>query len=97
MGTPEQAPSRREPSSNSAVMDYYDGNTVTALCGTTPSTSRMGDNMYGTTYGPSTPGALNVTSAQTYGTICGPSSATINDARAAHPRVQLDNQWPTRR
>ncbi len=60
-------------------MDYYDGNTVTGLWNYAQHFA-LSDNMYGTTYGPSTPGALNVTSAQTYGTICGPSFATINDS-----------------
>ena len=53
----------------------------------------MADNFYGTTYGPSTPGALNVTSAQTYGAICGPASATINDSRL-HPPAGI-RQPPT--
>ena len=69
---------------NDAVMDYYDGNTVTALWNYAQHFS-MSDNAYGTTYGPSTPGALNVTSAQTYGSLCGPSSATINDAPCVAP------------
>ncbi|MGA8016364.1 MAG: alkaline phosphatase family protein [Candidatus Dormiibacterota bacterium] len=71
-------------SSNYAVMDYYDGNTVTALWNYAQSFS-MSENAYGTTYGPSTPGALNVTSAQTYGATCGPPSATINDSACAAP------------
>jgi phospholipase C len=70
--------------SNYAVMDYYDGNTVTGLWNYAQNFS-MSDNMYGTTYGPSTPGALNVTSAQTYGALCGPASATIKDAPCAAP------------
>ena len=45
----------------------------------------MSDNSYGTTYGPSTPGAMNVTAAQTYGAICGPTSATINDPTCPAP------------
>jgi phospholipase C len=69
---------------NAAVMDYYDGNTVTALWNYAQHFS-MSDNAYGTTYGPSTPGALNVTSAQTYGAICGPSSATIDDSPCPAP------------
>ena len=71
-------------STNNAVMDYYDGNTVTALWNYAQHFS-MSDNAYGTGYGPSTPGAFNVTSAQTYGTLCGPSSATINDSPCAAP------------
>jgi phospholipase C len=67
-GVPETVPAGT-PAANKAVMDYYDGNTVTALWNYAQHFS-MSDNMYGTTYGPSTPGALNVTSAQTYGAIC---------------------------
>ncbi|MGH2718670.1 MAG: alkaline phosphatase family protein, partial [Actinomycetota bacterium] len=65
-------------------MDYYDGNTVTGLWNYAQNFS-MSDNAYGTTYGPSTPGALNVTAAQTYGSTCGPTSATINDSPCAAP------------
>jgi phospholipase C len=71
-------------SSNYAVMDYYDGNTVTAMWNYAQHFA-MSDNSYGTTYGPSTPGALNVTAANTYGAICGPSSATINDSACSAP------------
>ncbi|HET9169725.1 MAG TPA: alkaline phosphatase family protein, partial [Actinospica sp.] len=48
------------------VMDYYDGNTVTALWNYAQNYS-MSDNSYDTTYGPSTPGAINLVSGQTYG------------------------------
>jgi phospholipase C len=65
-------------------MDYYDGNTVTALWNLAQQYS-MSDNAYTTNFGPSTPGALNVTSAQTYGAICGPASATINDPTCTAP------------
>ena len=71
-------------SSNYAVMDYYDGNTVTGLWNYAQHFA-MSDNSYSTTYGPSTPGALNVTAAQTYGSTCGPTSATINDSACANP------------
>jgi phospholipase C len=81
-GTPEAVPANA--SSNYAVMDYYDGNTVTGLWNYAQHFA-MSDNMFGTTYGPSTPGALNVTSGQTYGAICGPTSATINDTPCASP------------
>src|SRR5215475_5991278 len=70
--------------SNDAVMDYYDGNTVTALWNLAQQYS-MSDNAYTTNFGPSTPGAFNVTSAQTYGAICGPASATINDPTCSAP------------
>lgn len=81
-GTPEPVPASS--STNYAVMDYYDGNTVTALWNYAQHYA-LSDNNYGTTFGPSTPGALNVTSAQTYGALCGPSFATINDAPCAAP------------
>jgi phospholipase C len=43
------------------VMDYYDGNTVTALWNYAQSYA-MSDNNYATNFGPSTPGALNLAS-----------------------------------
>ena len=42
-------------------MDYYDGNTVTALWNYAQHYA-MSDNYYDTTFGPSTPGALNLIS-----------------------------------
>ena len=50
------------------VMDYYDGNTVTALWNYAQYFA-MSDNSYSTTFGPSTPGALNLVSGQTWGAI----------------------------
>jgi phospholipase C len=43
------------------VMDYYDGNTVTALWNYAQNYT-MSDNNWDTTFGPSTPGALNLIS-----------------------------------
>jgi phospholipase C len=48
------------------VMGYYDGNTVTAYWNYAQHFA-MSDNSYNTTYGPSTPGALNLVSGQTHG------------------------------
>lgn len=50
----------------SIVMDYYDGNTVTALWNYAQNFA-MSDNSFGTTYGPSSPGAINLVSGQTHG------------------------------
>lgn len=50
------------------VMDYYDGNTVTALWNYAQNFA-MSDNSFSTTFGPSTPGALNLVSGQTHGAI----------------------------
>jgi phospholipase C len=49
------------------VMDYYDGNTVTAMWNYAQHYA-MSDNSYNTTFGPSTPGAINLVSGQTHGT-----------------------------
>ncbi|MGD0701956.1 MAG: alkaline phosphatase family protein [Trebonia sp.] len=48
------------------VMDYFDGNTVTALWNYAQYYS-MSDNDWDTSFGPSTPGAVNVTSGNTGG------------------------------
>jgi phospholipase C len=46
------------------VMDYYDGNTVTGLWNYAQNYA-MSENNWDTTFGPSTPGALNLISGQT--------------------------------
>ncbi|MEX3958540.1 phospholipase C [Trinickia sp. EG282A] len=51
---------------NGQVMGYYDGNTVTALWNYAQHYA-MSDNAYTSTYGPSTPGALEVIAGQTNG------------------------------
>ncbi len=48
------------------VMGYYDGNTVTALWNYAQYFA-LSDNSYGTNFGPSTDGALNLVSGQTNG------------------------------
>ena len=48
------------------VMGYYDGNTVAAMWNYAQHFA-MSDNAFGDTYGPSTPGMLNITSGQTNG------------------------------
>jgi phospholipase C len=50
----------------SIVMDYYDGNTVTALWNLAQNFS-LNDNSFSTQFGPSTVGALNLVSGQTHG------------------------------
>ncbi len=66
------------------VMDYYDGNTVTGMWNYAQHFA-MNDNSFGTTFGPSTPGAINLVSGQTHGTtdaIPGVTSngTVVNDA-----------------
>ena len=50
------------------VVDYFDGNTVTALWNYAQHFA-MSDNSYNTSFGPSTPGALNLISGQTHGVV----------------------------
>jgi phospholipase C len=49
-------------------MGYYDGNTTTAYWNYAQHFA-MSDNSFDTTFGPSTPGALNLISGQTGGVI----------------------------
>jgi len=58
---------------NGIVMDYYDGNTVTALWNYAQHYS-MNDNSFNTNFGPSTPGAINLISGDTGVAMCGPTS-----------------------
>jgi len=55
-------------STTGLVMGYYDGNTVTAMWNYAQHYA-MSDNSYGTNFGPSTDGAINVISGQTNGVI----------------------------
>ena len=50
------------------TMGYFDGNTVTGLWNYAQKYA-MSDNSYGTTFGPSTPGVLNLVSGQTNGVV----------------------------
>jgi phospholipase C len=58
------------------VMGYFDGNTVTALWNYAQHFA-INDNHYGTTFGPSTPGVLNLVSGTTYSAMPSASSAKI--------------------
>ncbi|HLI06421.1 MAG TPA: alkaline phosphatase family protein [Ktedonobacteraceae bacterium] len=60
------------------VMGYFDGNTVTALWNYAQNFA-MSDNSYGTTFGPSTPGALNLISGQTHGATPASVSGSIDN------------------
>jgi phospholipase C len=57
------------------TMGYFDGSTVTALWNYAQHYA-MSDNYFGTTFGPSTPGALNLVSGQTHGAT--PTKITDN-------------------
>ena len=70
VGTPGPPPHSGPPvvDTTGLVLGYYDGNTTTAVWNYAQYYA-MNDNSYGTTFGPSTPGALNVVSGQTDGVI----------------------------
>jgi phospholipase C len=55
-------------STTGLVMGYYDGNTVTALWNYAQHFA-MSDNSYSSTFGPSSPGAVNLISGQTNGAV----------------------------
>ncbi|HEY0247291.1 MAG TPA: alkaline phosphatase family protein [Gryllotalpicola sp.] len=67
------------------AMDYYDGNTVTAMWNYAQNYA-MSDNSWDGTYGPSTPGALDVISGQTHGVKSyDPTTGTVNPKQTATP------------
>jgi phospholipase C len=53
-----------QPCKASDVMNYYDGNTVTGMWNYAKHFA-MSDNFFGTTFGPSSPGAINLASGNT--------------------------------
>src|SRR5262249_49270273 len=77
------------------VMGYYDGNTVTALWNYAQHFA-MSDNSFGTTFGPSTPGALNLIRGSTNGATLTAGSPTGNVAMGSvvgdpRPDASLDD------
>jgi phospholipase C len=76
------------------VMGVYDGNTVTALWNYAQNFA-MSDNSFGTTFGPSTPGALNLIAGRT-GLVTGSNgkSSTGYLAHSAAGGVLIDDADP---
>ncbi|MGZ4671633.1 MAG: phospholipase C [Ilumatobacteraceae bacterium] len=70
------------------VMNYYDGNTVTALWNYAQRYS-MSDNSFGTTFGPSSPGAINLVSGNTGGVDMTHTANSPSIATAAKPNADL--------
>jgi phospholipase C len=76
------------------VMGYFDGNTVTALWNYAQRFA-MSDNTFGTTFGPSTPGALNLVSGQTHGaTPAELADSVVQGSVFGDPRPVLDDCSP---
>lgn len=86
---------------NGLVMAYFDGNTVTALWNYAQNFA-MNDNSYETTFGPSTPGVLNLVSGQTHGatpfisgvvannTVIGDDDPAFDDCSGS-PTIAMDD------
>jgi phospholipase C len=73
------------------VMAYFDGNTVTALWNYAQRFA-MNDNSYSSTFGPSTPGALNLISGQTHGsTIANIEGQVVNGTVIEDPFPVYDD------
>jgi len=68
-----------------STMGYYDGNTVTAFWNYAQHFA-MNDNSFGTTFGPSTPGAVNLISGNTFPATLAPLKA---NGKASSPAGQI--------
>jgi phospholipase C len=67
------------------VMDYYDGNTVTGMWNYAQHYA-MSDRSFGSAYGPSSPGAIELVSGQTHGIISvDPATGTENPKQTDKP------------
>lgn len=77
------------------VMGYYDGNTVTAMWNYAQHFA-MSDNSFNTTFGPSTPGALNLVAGQTHGaTPTEIAGEVVVGTIIGDPRPALDDCSPS--
>jgi phospholipase C len=81
-------PVSHEPCVAGDVMNYYDGNTVTALWNYAQRYA-MSDNSFGTTFGPSSPGAINLASGDTGGVDMSHTANSPTIATASNPYADL--------
>ena len=91
VGTGSGTSGTGQPCQATDVMNYYDGNTVTGLWNYAQNFS-MSDNSFGTTFGPSAPGAINLVSGDTGGVgkmINGSATDgdTVPDGQGGHTLV----------
>jgi phospholipase C len=72
-------------------LGYFDGNTVTALWNYAQNFA-LGDNSFGTTYGPSHIGVLNLVSGQTHGAVTNrPTDSVIGGTMIANVEPTFDD------
>jgi phospholipase C len=76
------------PCVGSVVMDYYDGNTVTAFWNYAQHYA-MSDNSWNTNFGPSAPGAINVTSGDTGAVDTGHMVGSVTTATSSAPNADI--------
>ncbi len=74
----QETGNRRPGCPSTLGMDYFDGNTVTAMWNYAQHFS-ISDNSFGTTYGPSHIGLLNLVSGQTHGARTNHSTSAVVD------------------
>ncbi|MGN8160595.1 alkaline phosphatase family protein [Salinisphaera sp. SWV1] len=74
----------------STVMDYYDGNTVTAMWNYAQHFA-MSDNTFDTTFGPSAVGHINLISGQTHGAIPANAGGVANGTVIGNPSPKFDD------
>jgi phospholipase C len=74
----EETGSKKPECSPTHVMNYYDGNTITGLWNYAQNFA-LNDNSFGTTFGPSHIGALNLVSGQTHGTVVSQPTPKVVD------------------
>ena len=75
-------------------MGYYDGNTVSALWNYAQHFA-MSDNFYGSTFGPSVPGHINLISGQTHGALPSNAKGVINGTVIGNPDPGRDDCSPS--
>ncbi len=78
---------------NGIVMGYFDGNTVTAIWNYAQHFA-MSDNFFGTSFGPSTPGAINLVTGTTSGAVLAGGSASGYIANGAIAGALIDDADP---
>jgi phospholipase C len=86
-GAPTKSPEGATCNAND-VMNYYDGNTVTALWNYAQQYA-MSDNSFGTTFGPSSPGAINLISGDTGNVDTSHAANSPSIATVAKPNADL--------
>ena len=77
-----------QPCTANQVMNYYDGNAVTGLWNYAQNFA-MSDNSFGTTFGPSAPGAINLVSGDTGNVDMAHTANNPSKATAAAPNADI--------